>query len=165
FFLKRGLESSRQIPDSPAPVIFKANSTGIYAEGISLPQIAGLDLSGLRKIYEGGNLSPVGLFHLMLEHPAAKNGAVFPRSLHSGSLHEKLLGLAQESHRRFERGQARPLEGVFIAVKDLFVGIDGKLDHGSKTGSVAGAGASPLVNALLDLGAIPVPVNLVASAS
>jgi len=164
-FLKRSSKSSLNTPVSPAPVKFKASSTGIFADGITLSKVAELDLAGLRKVYEGGDLSPVGLFRLMVEHPAARNGAVFPRSLLSGPLHEKLLALAEGSQRRFELGQARPLEGVFVAVKDLFVGMDGKLNHGSKTGSVAGVGASPLVNSLLDLGAIPVPVNLVAAAS
>ncbi|MCE9624826.1 MAG: hypothetical protein K8R69_05145 [Deltaproteobacteria bacterium] len=138
------------------------------AHHLSLEQgaeIARYNLSRLREVYGSGEVSPTGLLSAIFQHPVVQNGAIFPRPIDRGPLRAHLERLAAESDRRFENGTARPLEGVFVAVKDLFPDVDGVMQMGSKTGRVVGVDASPAVTTLLDYGAIPIPVGMVAAAN
>lgn len=127
--------------------------------------LAGMDLLGLRRAYRSGRVSPVGVLHAILDHPAVQDGAIFPRSLDRGALGRALLRLARESERRWETGSPRILDGVFIAVKDLFAGPDGIMMGGTKAGKFTGIESNPVVQTLLELGAIPLPVGMVAAAN
>lgn len=151
------------LPEPPPPVRFSEGARWITPKQRSA--LAGYDLAGIRSAYAEGKLSPVGALRALIEHPAARDGAIFPRPLDRGPLSDRLFRLAEESHRRFEQGRARPLEGVLVAVKDLFPAVDGRMQLGSKTARVAGVEASPVVATLLEMGAIPVPVGMVAAAS
>lgn len=150
-------------PEAPLPVSFSAEASWPNLQMRNA--LPGLGLQGIRTAYAEGKLSPIGALRTLVSHPAVRDAAIFPRSMERGPLHDRLFRLAEESHRRFEQGTARPLEGVLVAVKDLFPGADGNMYLGSKTARVSGVAESPVVATLLELGAIPVPVGMVASAS
>jgi Asp-tRNA(Asn)/Glu-tRNA(Gln) amidotransferase A subunit family amidase len=130
--------------------------------------IAALDIRSLQAKYRSGNLSPIRVAEILLRHPLADDSAVFPRDLNSPEL--RILELARASEARYRSGdesQIRPLEGVLVAVKDLVAGVDGKMNFGSKSAHIKGMSIeqSPVVKRLLELGAIPVPVGMVAGAN
>ena len=152
-----------EIPRSPEPVTFGPDAHWVPHDRREV--IAGYDMSAIRQAYASGEVSPMGVLQILLEHPAARDGSIFPRPLDHGHYRRKLLGMAEESERRYREGRARPLEGVLIAVKDIFPGADGRMHVGSKTARVAGHASSPVVQALTDLGAIPITVGMVAAAS
>jgi len=147
----------------PAPVTFASDAHWVPQHRRA--EVAGYDLAALRQAYSSGQVSPTGVLQILLEHPAARDGAIFPRPLDRGQYRRQLLGMAEESERRFREGSARPLEGVLVAVKDIFPGSDGRMYAGSKTARIDGHGASPVVQTLMELGAIPITVGMVAAAS
>jgi len=130
-------------------------------------KIAELPLADLRKAYLEGKISPTGMLRLIWDHPATRDTALFPLPLRNSLLGELLLARAKLSEYRFEAKPklVRPLEGVFVAVKDLFPSLDSNLTAGTKTGRLSGIEFSPMVQQLLDLGAIPVPVGMSAAGS
>jgi len=144
-----------------------------FSEAVSAPKdfaavrhsVSQMDLEALRRAYRNGQLSPVGVLQSLFDHPDVVQGAIFPRKLTSGPLHRQLMNLAKQSQGRWEQGTPRPLEGVLVAVKDLFPGSDGVMMGGSKTGLLQGIDPSPVVQSLLELGAIPIPVGMVAAAN
>jgi Asp-tRNA(Asn)/Glu-tRNA(Gln) amidotransferase A subunit family amidase len=153
---------------TPPPQRFKGSSSPPPRSGEIPPghkEIGQYTFAETYRAYSSGKLSPVEVFRMILQDPAIHNGAIFPRPIHEGKLHSILIGLARESERRFKAGTPRPLEGIFIAVKDLFPGVDGVMNIGSKTARITGVGKSPVVEILLELGAIPIPVNMTAAAN
>lgn len=152
-----------EIYRSPAPVTFAPDSHWISTERRA--EVAAYDLPAIREAYASGRVSPTGMLQILLEHPSARDGAIFPRPLEQGHYRRQLLNMASDSERRFAEGTARPLEGVLIAVKDIFPGSDGRMHAGSKTARIEGHGASPVVQSLMELGAIPITVGMVAAAS
>jgi Asp-tRNA(Asn)/Glu-tRNA(Gln) amidotransferase A subunit family amidase len=124
-----------------------------------------ISIEDFHRFYSDGSLKPSDVWRIILQHPSTKNGAIFPRTLDEGLLGWRLNRLVKESDRRFANGNPRPLEGIFVAVKDLFPGVDGVMNLGSKTARVTGVGKAPLVDILLEMGAIPLPVGLVAAAN
>jgi len=152
-----------QLPTAPAPVRFSAEAR--FLSSAERLDFAGLNLSEIRSAYSEGQISPVAAVIALMEHPDARNGAIFPHSIDSGPYRSFMLRRAEQSHARFERGEARPLEGVLVGVKDLFLGADGQMYLGSKTARVSGVETSPLMSTLLELGAIPVPLGMVAGAN
>ncbi|MBL7685413.1 MAG: hypothetical protein JNK65_05200 [Deltaproteobacteria bacterium] len=129
-----------------------------------LVHLGELSVSELMHGYQNHLFSPLHLLEKVMHHPVAQNGAIFPRPF-EGRLKSELVQLAQESTRRYQTGQIRPLEGVLVAVKDLFEGVDGVMHVGSKTSRFQGIGRSPIVSTLLEMGAIPVPVGMTAAAN
>lgn len=117
------------------------------------------------QFYSSGEISPVGVLRYIQKDPIVKNSAIFPRDITRGPLARLLLERAMESEQRFRNGTARPLEGVLMPVKDTFPGLDGIMMVGSKTTRIRGVKDSPVVKSLLDAGAIPVPVGMVAAAN
>ncbi len=146
--------------DSPPP-----RQTNSIMPHLRLQEAASYDLGRLRRAYEKGEFTPVDFLRYAMEHPAARHGSLFPRPIDQGSLMSSLLKLANESKRRFSRGNPRPLEGVLVAVKDIFPGVDGQMGLGSKTAAVKGIEPSPVVEMLIQLGAIPIPVGMTAQAN
>ncbi|MGH7830266.1 MAG: amidase family protein, partial [Candidatus Binatia bacterium] len=128
-------------------------------------RIAELSVGQLHQSYQKGDLSPQDVLRMILEHPLAFEGSVFSRDLRRGRLHRGLQRLAAASEARFQSGRVRPLEGVFVAVKDLFPGLDGMMRLGSKTALVQGVEPSPVVGGLVELGAIPIPMGMTAAAN
>ncbi|HKX11784.1 MAG TPA: amidase, partial [bacterium] len=152
-----------EIPRPTGPVTFGPDAHWI--PHARRAEVAGYDMAAVRRAYASGEVSPMGVLQILLEHPSARDGAIFPRPLDHGHYRRQLLGMAEESERRYREGNARPLEGVLIAVKDIFPGSDGRMHAGSKTARIEGVGSSPVVQSLMDLGAIPITVGMVASAS
>jgi hypothetical protein len=160
--LQRSSESSpltSPVPEKIKPTAGDSQPNSLKKEWIDF------GVQDFLTLYSQGGLKPTSILKIILEHPSAKNGAIFPRSIDRGALGRKIRRLAEESDRRFENGNPRPLEGIFVAVKDLFTGIDGVMNLGSKTARVKGVGKSPVVEALLEMGAIPIPVGMVAAAN
>jgi len=124
-----------------------------------------VSIEDFHRLYSEGALKPSDVWQIILQHPSTKNGAIFPRALDEGLLGWRLSRLVKESDRRFANGTPRPLEGIFVAVKDIFPGVDGVMNLGSRTARVTGVGRSPVVDILLEMGAIPLPVGLVAAAN
>jgi Asp-tRNA(Asn)/Glu-tRNA(Gln) amidotransferase A subunit family amidase len=118
-----------------------------------------------QQTYSTGKVSPVGVLRYIQQDPIVKNTAIFPRDITKGPLGRQLLEKAMESERRFLEGNPRPLEGVIVPVKDTFPGLDGIMMVGSKTTRISGVKDSPVIKALLEAGAIPIPVGMVAAAN
>lgn len=152
-------------PVTTAPVAFSPESHQ-PADFASLhARFARADLAGQRSIYQRGEFSPRGVWRAILAHPVIREGAIFPRSLSEGPLGKALEAMVEESTRRWEAGLARPLEGIFFAAKDIFPGADGVMMAGTKTGRFAGNESNPVIRDLMNLGAIPLPVGMVAAAN
>ncbi len=136
----------------------------------SLPVLGSKDYSAwgvfdFLRAYREGAFSPSEVLAELLRHPASNNGSIFPRSLHEGKLSSTLAALARESDARYQTGNTRPLEGVIVAVKDIFPGVDGIAQVGSKTTRLTNAKTSPVLDILLEMGGIPIPVGMVAAAN
>lgn len=121
--------------------------------------------SDFLEAFQAKRFSPSELMAEILKHSAMENGSLFPRDLRQGKLGRRIRRLIRESDRRYQEGNARPLEGLPIFVKDLVPGIDGVMQVGSKTARIIMPGSSPVVDILLEMGAIPLPVGMVASAN
>lgn len=120
-------------------------------------------MDGLRIVYNTGLISPTQVLDCFFHTQKTMSAAVFPR-IYSRGLQKTLIRLAEESRQRYKERKARPLEGVLVAVKDLFPGVDGIMQAGSKTARITGVPQSDVVAKLLELGAIPIPVGMVAGA-
>jgi len=103
-----------------------------------------------------GDVTHVDILNMICDHPAATDGAVFPRPI-SGKLKRELYRLAREAD---TLGVIRH----FVAVKDLFPGVDGVVTAGSKTTYFEDLGPSPLVQKILETD-IPIPCGLTAGAN
>lgn len=113
--------------------------------------------------FQRQTFTPTQLLREILKHPEMENGCLFPRDIRSGKLGRRLRSLVRESERRYRAGTARPLEGIPIIVKDLLPGVDGVMHAGSKTSRLTMPGSSPVVDILLEMGAIPIPGGMVAA--
>lgn len=156
--------SDLRAPDRSTPVQFAPTARGAISPEI-LGNLSQSDLAYWGKVYRSGAVSPLAVLHHIQRHPALRNSAIFPRNIRSGPLARLLRQRALESENRMAQGRARPLEGVFIAVKDLFPGLDGLMNLGSKTARIKSVEGNPVLKALEDLGAIPFPVGMVAAAN
>lgn len=113
--------------------------------------------------FQSKTFTPTQLFREILKHPEMENGCLFPRDLRRGTLGRRLRRLVRESERRYQEGTARPLEGIPVIVKDLLPGIDGVMHAGSKTSRLTMPQRSPVIDILLEMGAIPIPGGMVAA--
>jgi amidase len=102
--------------------------------------------------FEARTLSPVELIRAVIERAEKAEPAI---NAFAETLFEPALEQAHEAERRYARGEARPLEGVPLAVKDE-AAIAG---HRTTNGSLlrrdhVDAKSSPCIERLLDAGAI-----------
>ncbi len=104
-----------------------------------------------------GAFSHQDIYNMILSHPVADDGAVFPRSLKDTILGKKIQALVSEAD------QTKTVKR-FILVKDLFGGLDQVVNAGSKNLHVEDMPMSPLVQKLIEEGYIPIPCNLTAGA-
>jgi len=124
-----------------------------------------LNVMQLQDLYKSQMLTPTDVLRIFLLLRESYNRTLFPRSVHDGKLAKYLQAAAMESTRRYANGTARPLEGLLIAWKDLGIGPDGVSNVGSKTARLTGITPSPILERLMDYGALVLPVNLVAAAN
>lgn len=164
---ERGFPGALPTSIVPAPRRFSSSSTapGAPREPISRQELGNFSVEQFYQAYSEGRVTPTEVLKMILDHPVTQNGSIFPRPLQGGRLNALLRRSAEESTRRFQLGTPRPLEGIFVAVKDIFPGLDGVMQVGSKTSRITGIDPSPVVEILKEMGAIPVPVGMTAAAN
>lgn len=118
--------------------------------------IKAMPLDQLDEAIRRGDVTHVDILNMICDHPASRDGAVMPRPL-TGKLRRELMKLARGAD---ETGVIRH----FVAVKDLFPGVDGVVTAGSKTTYLEDLGKSPLVQKILETD-IPLPCGLTAGAN
>jgi hypothetical protein len=112
----------------------------------------------LRAAFERAEITNRDIWNMIQDHPSAQDGSVFPRDILRGKLAERIARLVDEAD---AQGVFRP----FIGVKDLFGGLDGAANAGSKVTHIADMPSSELVKGLVKLGFLPIPVGLSAGAN
>ncbi len=127
--------------------------------------LGGLSMDGYRSHYLAGKLKPSDVLKMLRMHPEVNNRSVFARDMMTGDFAKYLQKATLESDRYFKEGRPRPLEGMFVAWKDLGVGPDGVMYVGSRVLRISKTEKSSVLKRLMDYGAIVVPVNMVAGAN
>lgn len=82
----------------------------------------------LKALFSAGEVSPVDLLNAQIARIEAHNGAV---NCITDSHFESALAEATESEARYRRGDARPLEGITVAIKDEFTRPGWRVTQGS----------------------------------
>lgn len=117
-----------------------------------------LPFKRLREAFEDGRITNRDIWNMIRDHPSADQSSVFPRDILQGKLFASITRMVDEAD---EQGILRP----FIGVKDLFGGLDGAANAGSKFTHIADVPHSALVKSLLKLGFLPIPVAMSAGAN
>ncbi|MEM9463335.1 MAG: amidase family protein [Myxococcota bacterium] len=117
-----------------------------------------LPFKRLREAFEDGRITNRDIWNMIRDHPSANQSSVFPRDILQGKLFAMISGMVDEAD---AQGILRP----FIGVKDLFAGLDGAANAGSKFTHIADVPHSALVKNLLKLGFLPIPVAMSAGAN
>src|SRR5262249_56061216 len=102
---------------------------------------------------ERGGITNGDSWNMIQDHPSLREGSVFPRDLLRGALAEIIERKIDEADRQ---GVFRP----FIGVKDLFGGLDGAANAGSKLTHISDMPGAELVRPLLGLGFLPLPAGM-----
>ena len=117
-----------------------------------------LPFDKLRSAFEEGKLTNRDIWNMIQDHPSAQEGSVFPRDILRGKLSAAIAHLVDEAD---AQGVFRP----FIGVKDLFGGLDGAANAGSKVTHIADMPSAELIKRLRTLGFLPIPVGMSAGAN
>jgi len=115
-------------------------------------ELTRLSASEALESFEAGRLSPVELVAAVIERAEKVEPLI---NAFSESFFERALAQARDAEARYARGEARPLEGLTLAVKDE-AAIEGeRTTHGSLLHRDAvDTTTSPAIERLLDAGAI-----------
>lgn len=154
----------------PGPTVDPLSQGPLLAPGLDFSagnmgrHINAMGVEGMHQAFQRRVLTPLQVLDLFYQLQAVSSAAPFPR-LYSKKLRRALEKLASQSTERYREGKPRSrLDGQLVAVKDLFLGVDGIMTGGSQTAWITGTGQSDVVRRLLELGAIPIPVGMVAGA-
>ncbi len=115
-------------------------------------QLASLSATEAIALFQTGSLSPAELTRAIVERTEKVEPVI---NAFTETFFERALEQAQEAEARYARGEARPLEGVLLAVKDE-AAIEGeRTTHGSLLRrNAVDTATSPFMERLLDAGAI-----------
>jgi amidase len=91
-------------------------------------QLCYASVDELRALFTAGDVSPVDVLKAQIDRVEALNGTV---NCITDTHFDTALAEARQSEERYRRGEARPLEGITVGMKDEFARPGWRITQGS----------------------------------